>query len=54
MSESRLDYTKIQMPKKELKTGSRKGTDSRSSSPDREIIMVLLNLLLLLYFSNLS
>ena len=38
VSGDRLDYSKLQFPKKDGK--SRRGTDSRSSSPDREIVVV--------------
>ena len=40
----RLDYTKIQLPKKDNKSSNKRGTDSRSSSPDKEIIVVSLPL----------
>lgn len=39
MAENRLDYSKIQLPKKDTKSASRRGTDSRPSSPDHEIIV---------------
>lgn len=40
VSEDRLDYSKLQLPKKETKSVSRRTTDSRPSSPEREVVVV--------------
>nr|CAB3257885.1 histone acetyltransferase KAT5 [Phallusia mammillata] len=39
VAESRLDFAKMQLPKKEPKSAHRRNTDSRPASPEREVVL---------------